>query len=60
MLIVLSKGAPNRKINQELDFTQDLKTINGSRTSDKSCKNFNKKQYKNDKYKNDKYKYKYK
>jgi peptidoglycan/LPS O-acetylase OafA/YrhL len=41
LLVTLSRGAPNRKINQELDFTQDLKIISGSRQSNKSCKNLN-------------------
>jgi peptidoglycan/LPS O-acetylase OafA/YrhL len=41
LLITLSRGAPNRQINQELDFTQDLKIISGSRQSNKSCKNLN-------------------
>jgi len=41
LFITLSRGAPDRKINKELDFTQDLQLISGSRQSDQSCKNLN-------------------
>jgi hypothetical protein len=41
LLVTLSRGVPNRKINLELDFTQDLKIISSSRQSNKSCKNLN-------------------